>query len=281
MRDFVSLADEFDRDGVLVVRDLLQADDLALLEQVFDERLKDNATTAPLYPGDNSILQSHGMSINDPTVARLIRESPIADVAWGLFRQHEVWYWTEQAWLKQGGYAPRTPWHQDTAYIPFAGPSFAILWIPLDSLPAENVLEVVRGSHRGTLYNGTTFERGNDTAPLFDERDRPRLPDIEAERECWDIFSTDLNRGDILVLHPGCLHGGAPTYPGQRRRAMSFRFFSNDVVYQPMPRFRGEELAHTQEERKDKLVPGMDKLAPGDPIYRSGAYRCIRPWTTD
>ena len=224
-------------------------------------------------------MQSHGVSINNPTIARLIRESPIADIAWGLFRGQDVWYWSEQAWLKQGGYAPRTPWHQDTAYIPFAGPSFANLWIPLDSLPAENVLEVVRGSHRGTLYNGTTFERGNDTAPLFDERDRPRLPEIEAERERWDIFSTDLNRGDILVLHPGCLHGGAPTYPGQRRRAMSFRFFSNDVVYQPMPKFRGEDLAHTQEDRKDKLVPGMEKLSPGDPIYRTGAYRQIRPWT--
>jgi hypothetical protein len=107
----------------------------------------------------------------------------------------------------------------------------------------------------------------------------PRLPDIESERHKWDIFSSNLDRGDILALHPGCLHGGAPTFAGQRRRAMSFRFFGNNLLYRPLPKIRDEQGATTQSERKDKLVPGVENLKPGDPIYRSRAYRRIRPWS--
>lgn len=274
--DFAGHAPDFERDGFVMLRGALSDADLDLIEAAFDARLRDAATAAPLYEGDATILQSHGSSIDDPQIARLIDQTPVADIARGLFRGRGVWYWSEQAWLKQGGAARRTPWHQDLSYVPFAGDGFAVLWITLDDLPAENVLEVIRGSHRRTLYNGTLFRPDSETDPLYDEADARRLPEIEQERERWDIVSHDMKRGDVLAFHPACLHGGAPVSPGQRRRAMSFRFFSDDIVYRPLPMVKGADYGKTQEDRRDKLTPGIDRLSPGDPIHGSGIYRQVR-----
>lgn len=277
-QQYLAYADVFERDGVVVVRNVLAESDMQLLEDAFHRRLKDPSTTGPLYPDDETIVQSHAISIDDPMINRLLRDSAIADVAWGLFRGNEVWYWSEQAWLKEGR-SSRTPWHQDLSYVPFWGERFVILWIPLDSLRAESVLEVVRKSHKGPLYNGSAFRPGDDTAPLYDEIDMPRLPDIESNRQQWDIFSVDMNRGDILAFHAACLHGGAPTFDNDRRRAMSFRLFSSDVYYRPLPSVLQNKYANTQSERRERLVPGLEKLRVGDPIHTSGAYRRVRPWS--
>lgn len=275
-RDFAPQADAFDRDGFVVLRGALGAADVAMLTRVFDERLQDAAHTAPLFAGDATILQSHGCNPDDPAIAHMLQQSPVADIAQGLFGGRPVWYWSEQAWLKEGGAARRTPWHQDFSFMPFAGAGFVVLWIPLDDLPRENVLEVVRGSHRRTLYNGVQFDPQDDTAPLYDDPAFPQLPDIEADRAHWDICASDLARGDVLAFHPGCLHGGAPVHPGQRRRAISFRLFSDDIVYRPLPPVRHTGLARTQEERREKLVTGFEGLKPGDPIHQGGGYRQVR-----
>lgn len=273
------LAARFEQDGFVYLRQALGEDDLTLLETIFAERLADQANVARLYAEDPTIVQAHAVSIDTPNIARFIAGSPLADLAQQLFRGQNLWYWSEQAWLKEGGYARRTAWHQDLSYVPFAGPSFGVFWIPLESLSAANVLEVVRGSHRTTLYNGSAFDPLDDTAPVFSDDARPRLPDIERERWRWDIVSEPMARGDVLAFHPAALHGGAAVDVGGRRRTMSFRFFADDVVYRPLPIVQDSDLARVQTERSDGLTPGLERLRPGDPIARSGAYRRIRGTT--
>ena len=64
----------------------------------------------------------------------------------------------------------------------------------------------------------------------------PRLPDIQAERDRFDIVSWDVDPGDILVFHLGALHGGAGTAAGLRRRTVSLRFMGPDVAFDGRPR---------------------------------------------
>jgi hypothetical protein len=102
-------------------------------------------------------------------------------------------------------------------------------------------LEIVRGSHRGTLHDGTTFRDPNDpTQPLHGGGALPRLPDIEAERkldpDAYDILSWATEPGDVVVIHPGSLHGGAPVdadFPD--RHTLVFRFFGDDATFRPLP----------------------------------------------
>ncbi len=89
----------------------------------------------------------------------------------------------------------------------------------------------MRGSHKDTLYNGSAFAAHDDTVPLYKHSALPRLPDIQAGRERFDILSWDVTPGDVIVFHLGTLHGGAGTAPGMRRRAISLRFLGPDVVF--------------------------------------------------
>jgi ectoine hydroxylase-related dioxygenase (phytanoyl-CoA dioxygenase family) len=278
---FSRFADEYERDGVVLIRGALDERDMDLMMAAYSKCFP--ATLVPenlVFPTEKAtIYQSLGNSIDVAEFAGLIRESPIADIAQGLFKGKDVWYWSEQLWLKGGGEARRTPWHQDTSYVPFAGKSLVALWIPFESWPASNVLEVVRGSHKGVIYNGTLFDPNDETVPMYDEKWMPRLPNIQAERDRWDIFSTDMRRGDVLAFHPTCLHGGAPTSAGQTRRSVSFRFFSDDVVYTPRPQIIGDEtLKEFRERNKNNTSRGFENLTAGEPICRSPQFRKVRPW---
>ena len=114
-------------------------------------------------------------------------------------------------------------------------------WISFEAVPKQNSLEIVRGSHRGILYDGTTFLDPNDpTQPLHGGGALPRLPDIEAQRkldpDAYDILSWATEPGDVVVLHPGALHGGAPVdeaFPD--RHTLVFRFFGDDATFRALP----------------------------------------------
>jgi ectoine hydroxylase-related dioxygenase (phytanoyl-CoA dioxygenase family) len=168
----------------------------------------------------------------------------------------------EQLFLKDGGASRRTPWHQDTSYLRMMGGQLVACWISLDPLPKAHALEFVRGSHKGVLYNGSAFAADDDTKPLYRRSRLPRLPDIQAQRERFDILSWDVSPGDILVFHLGVLHGGAGTTPGLRRRTISLRFMGPDVVFDGRPR---DEVG-AQEGNDAAMASVYAGLRHGDPF---------------
>ncbi|MFA7597186.1 MAG: phytanoyl-CoA dioxygenase family protein [Novosphingobium sp.] len=276
----------FERDGLALVKQALSPREMDRIEQVFAERLanpeKSGGTFERMYTTEEgTVINSIGNSVDNPLFTGLIREAAIADIASDVLGGKDIWYQGEQIWLKEGGRTHRTGWHQDTSYLPVMGSGMVVLWIPLDPLPAENVLEIVRGSHKGILYNGSIFDPNDDTVPLYDEADLPRMPDIEANRGAWDIVSYDMQPGDVLAFHPHCLHGGAPTIPGQRRRTISFRFFDGDAEYRPLPKIR---KGHANSEDREKIneqnnTRGFGGLEAGEPASNSPLFRQVRPWT--
>ena len=273
---------QFSEDGVVLIPDALDERETALLEACYESHFNADISLAERMYGDG---KDEIYFLTDNTIRsseryqRLMSETRIADIARDLFDGRDTYYYLEQMWKKTGG-ARRTAWHQDTSYIPFEGPGLLILWIPLDALDAENVLEVVRKSHKGKLFNASMYDPEDFTAPLYDERDLPRLPDIEREREKWDIFSTGMKRGDVLAFHPGCLHGGAPTKPDQLRRSYTFRFFSDEAYYNPLPGKRDlgtNRFSNQRQDTDDRVVmKGFDQLKPGDPLCRSNAWERVR-----
>lgn len=268
-KNFEKYADTFDRDGVLFLKDALDEREMQLLEQSYESHFAESKALTERMYGDN---KDEIYFLTDNTIKagerykRVMAETRIADIAQGLFHGHETFYFLEQMWKKEGG-ARRTAWHQDTAYIPFKGSGLLIFWIPLDPLDAENVLEVIRGSHRTTLYNAPMYDPKDFTNPLYEETALPRIPDIEAKREDWDIFSTTMDRGDVLAFHPGCIHGGAPTRLGQRRRSYTFRLFSDQAYFAPLPAKRdlGEnQFSNQRQDTDDRIVlKGFEELSPG------------------
>jgi ectoine hydroxylase-related dioxygenase (phytanoyl-CoA dioxygenase family) len=194
----------------------------------------------------------------------VVRRSGIGDIVRGLWGVDDIWYLGEQLFLKEGGSSRRTPWHQDTSYLRMMGSQLVAVWVSLDALRAEHSLEFVRGSHLGTLFNGSAFAAHDDTAPLYKQSKLPRLPDIQASRDDFDIVSFDTEPGDLIVFHLGMLHGGAGTEPGLRRRTLSLRFLGPDVVFDGRPR---DEVG-AQAGNDAALAGAYGALQHGDPFTK-------------
>ena len=178
-----------------------------------------------------------------------------------------VWYYSDEFFIKTSGGNERTPWHQDTPYFPVAGSQITSIWITLDPLSKDECLEFVVGSHKETMFDGFDPRNPGDPTSGFYNEGLPILPDIEANRDDFPIVSWELAPGDIILSSPSTIHGGGPTHLNSQRRALAVRTFGDDVVLAERP----------SSQPTVPLTPGLSiYLKPGDPL-RSPWYPRLRP----
>lgn len=248
-RDWAAAAAELERDGVVRLQGALTPEAFARVEAAVEFSLANPSPTAVNFYPDEPARFFEDRGSRHAGLVREIGLDTMLRVLWG---EERLWYMGEQLFLKDGGEARRTPWHQDTSYLRMMGSQLVACWISLDPLPKEHCLEFVRSSHKGTLYNGSAFAAHDDTHPLYKASPLPRLPDIQGRREDFDILSWDIIPGDIIVFHLGALHGGAGTAPDMRRRTISLRFMGPDVVFDGRSRDH-----HGAQEGNDARLAGI------------------------
>jgi ectoine hydroxylase-related dioxygenase (phytanoyl-CoA dioxygenase family) len=231
MRIPEQLRDDFQRDGVVHLANALCPATLRMAEAAWQWSIDHPGPGASRLPsnGDGTFYQDLANPAALDRYAPLVRETEIADIATAILGQPRVCFMYEQIFLKENGTTRRTPWHQDTPYLPVEGHDLLVMWITFEPVEAAYALEFVRGSHRGPLYDGSRFDPQDDTAPLYGTGELPQLPDIERDRHAWDVVSWDVTPGDVLLFHPSILHGGGPTHAGMRRSTLSLRFFGVDA----------------------------------------------------
>jgi ectoine hydroxylase-related dioxygenase (phytanoyl-CoA dioxygenase family) len=249
----------FARDGVVLLRQVLDRTWMELVDLGIERNLRN--------PGPHHQHHYEGTPrafVDDycnywavPEYRMLVEHSPIASIVASILGSERLWLFYEQIFVKDAPTteARRTPWHQDTTYWITGGRQLAGFWITVDDTPAEESLEFVRGSHLGPTFAGTAFDYRDETTPFAAASDGfARIPDIEADRGAFDIVSFPIERGDVVLFHPGLLHGGGATEHSRPRRTLSIRFFGDDVVYEPparpAPRYPGTAAL----------------LEPGDPL---------------
>jgi ectoine hydroxylase-related dioxygenase (phytanoyl-CoA dioxygenase family) len=274
-----ALRTAYREDGAVLIKGLLSRDDLARCRAAFDWAVANPGPNASaMYDGTEQ--RSHVDNCNQlakPRLDELVASLPLGRTFADLWGSENAWYFAEEIFLKSGGVGARTQWHQDTSYLPWDGLHWGNAWISFEAVPKANALEIVRGSHRGTRYDGPTFVDPDDpTMPLHGVAALPRLPDIEAERKAdpnsWDILSWATEPGDVVILHPNSLHGGAPVDPSfPDRHTLVLRFFGDDATFYPLP----EDSQAKAFARNGVLFPEeMAKLNAGDP-FRSPVFRKV------
>jgi len=259
----------YQRDGVVFLPQALHPEWLLLIELALQRVLGNSGHTKHRFfdgqPGE--FIETVRNFDVTPELQRLLYDSPIADMIAVLIGSERVWYYSDEFFIK-GPSSNRTPWHQDLPYWPMEGTQIASMWISLDPLTKEECLEYIPGSHHRTIFDGFNPRRVNEdpTLPFYGE-EYPRLPDIEAERDQWEIWSWPITPGDVVLAHPGVLHGGGPTNPNSQRRAITIRIYGEDIVYAARPATRPTV----------PLTPGLSlALKPGDPL-RHPWYPQLRP----
>jgi len=250
----MSLARRYEDDGVVLLEGALDAAALGAARAAYDWSLANPGPGATRFA--QATRSTFFNDLYNPRCLEGYREmllaSPLPALIAGVWEAPDIWFMYEQVFLKEGGETRRTPWHQDSSYLTIAGRHLAVAWISFDAVPRADALEFVRGSHRGVLYNGSRFELGDDTAPLHPGSRLPRLPDIEAARDEWDIVGFETRPGDVVLFHPAMLHGGAPTHAGGRRRTLTLRFFGTEAVYDAREGRAGPRIAGFHE----RMRPG-------------------------
>jgi hypothetical protein len=268
---------DFATDGAIVVRGLFTLEQLQRVRECFEHGVAHPGPLAKrVYEGtsDEHFNDYAGNPENLEQYLLIIKEFGLDELVASLWDSENVWFLGEELFIKSGGKTGRSPWHQDTSYLAANGPHLANIWISFERLPRKNALEIVRGSHVGIQYDGTSYTDPADaTRPLWGDAAFPRLPDIEAQRaedpRAWDVISWDLEPGDVLVFHSGALHGGAPVTPDcPSRRTLVLRFFGDKLYYRPLPTSE-PDFPYDIREFDDR------SMTPGEP-YRSPHFAKLR-----
>ena len=155
---------------------------------------------------------------------------------------------------EEPGTSNPTPWHHDQPYYCVDGKQVVSFWIPLDTVPQATCPEFVSGSHAWgkwflpRKFSGVDY---NHTEEWLEP-----IPDIENQREDYDIRSWDLEPGDAIAFHFLTVHGAPPNKSKKlRRRGFAARWLGDDTTYAQ----RSGDMSPP--------FPGLEKrLNVGDPL---------------
>ena len=156
-------------------------------------------------------------------------DSPAADIAAQLMDSNEVRLFHEHVLVKEPATDIPTPWHHDQPYYCVNGKQNCSIWVALDSVDKATSVEFIAGSHKWEKwFRPERFDR----SPLFKDDMMESLPDIEANRDQYNIISWATEPGDAVAFHYMTLHGAPSNISSQtRRRAFSSRWIGADTTF--------------------------------------------------
>ncbi len=224
----------FQADGALLLRGLLQPQELELLRAGIERNLAQPSVRAKVASSRDDpgfFCEDFCCWQDNPHYRRFIFESALGAVGARLMQSASARLYHDHMLTKEPGTRARTPWHQDQPYYNVSGRQNCSFWIPVDPVDRATTLEFVGGSHRGPWLMPRTFM--DHQAKWFPPGSLAELPDIDAERARWPILGWPLTPGDAVCFHMLTLHAAAGVAGGGRRRVFSVRLLGDDMRHAP------------------------------------------------
>jgi len=236
--------EDFQVDGVVVLRDVFAPWVEGIREAIEQNKRSPSWRERTYRPEDGSeseFFQDYCVWSKFAGYRAVVESSPMAQIAAHLMRSHTARIFHDHILVKEPGNAIVTPWHHDQPYYLVEGLQSVSFWVPVDPVSRERSIEYVAGSHRwGKDFTPKRFD-GTD---LYANDQNEGMPDIDADREAFDIRGWAVEPGDAIAFNFRTLHGAPANHSSVRRRVVSIRWVGDDARFinrpgQTSPNFPG------------------------------------------
>jgi ectoine hydroxylase-related dioxygenase (phytanoyl-CoA dioxygenase family) len=257
--------EQFERDGFVVIDNLLTATELAHFEPIVTEAVKarSGADLRPLderSPYEQSFQQCMNLWEDYPEIRPLTFHQRIGETAASLLGVDAVRLWHDQSLYKRA-HGRETDAHQDQPYWPIAETLTITAWIPFQgSTMANGAMGYLPGSHKAGVRK---FQNIFQAASTDDLLSRPELAGIEP-------VYVEVPAGGV-AFHAGMtVHMAQPNTTDQDRAVHTMIMFADGCT-------RGSEQWHFSTER-DSMNVGVVIAGPGTAILwprTEGGYPAV------
>jgi ectoine hydroxylase-related dioxygenase (phytanoyl-CoA dioxygenase family) len=265
------LIEAFDCDGVVCLRGVIDADWIDSLCIGVDKNIATPSPRGRVWDHDDhgrTTLYDSQVWLDIEEYRAFVEGSPMAELAGRLMRATAVNFFFDAIFTRTTGAQFRTPFHQDEPFWSVEGYQTCSSWMPLVSVEKKSALEFVRGSHRwNQRYAQTNFGAltgdDRDQVEYTDRDDVIPFPDIESDRDQYDMLSWDMEPGDVAIFNARMIHGGSGNLaPDRDLKVFNTQWLGDDVRII----FRDEGM---DPDHRDVMIE--HGLAPGDrvsgPLY--------------
>jgi phytanoyl-CoA hydroxylase len=238
---------QFNRDGYLIVRNLVSADVRQQMIDAVEAAL--NPALGPLeyesdvhYPGaPQNRMEPGGLTprrlLNAYTRDRIFREwanDPfiVSSLKQLIGTEHLLLTQSHHNCImtKMPDYSSRTDWHQDIRYWSFDRPELVNVWLALgDEYAEKGGMKFIPGSHK------LDYDRGRFDAEMFLRDDLPENQALVAT-----AVDAELKAGDVLFFHCRTFHVAGENQTREPKYSLVFSYHADDN--NPIPDTRSARL---------------------------------------
>jgi ectoine hydroxylase-related dioxygenase (phytanoyl-CoA dioxygenase family) len=218
----------YERDGFIVVPDVISPEDIAELRAVTDEFVRASTRVAA---NDEVYDLEDTHSAAEPRVRRIKLPHNHHEVYRRASRHPGVVEILAQLWgtvrfdsgklnMKSAGYGAPIEWHQDWAFYPHTNDDLAAVGIMIDDFTMDNgPMMVIPGSHKGP-----TFDHHGADGRFCGAMD-PADPGVDYASALPCLGKA----GAITIHHVRAVHGSATNFSGRERRFLLYQYRAADA----------------------------------------------------
>ena len=261
----------FEKEGVVLLKNAINKNWRSILTKSIDKDIKEPGPFFHDYKTEKGKGKFHGsmrMWEHNEGFKRYCLKSPLPCFAAQLLKSKKINLFYDQLFVKEPECTNPIRWHNDQPYWPIRGWAVISFWVSLDKISKENgSIELIRKSHKwGKWFQPEHFAQCASD-PYEQNAEFEKIPDIESNREKYDIISFDMNPGDLLAFHSLVVHGSGGNFSEKhRRRGYAVRYTGDNVFY-------SKKLGSHKDLRNSELEDGENLTSEQYPIvWEEGNY---------